>query len=114
MKRTHRSAFSNPSTNQQRDLPFMRHTVLGRLQLLMQVPGLPTLEKGKVFGEDGCYNLPDEAYDLLDQIHDSARNVFGGGAPSPAQTRELETAGFAVMWRSGTIRTPKGLVRYKP
>jgi hypothetical protein len=92
----------------------MPQVVIARLRTLMEQPDLPALPAGVVFGEGACPPLSDNVCDLIDLVQLAARNVFGGSQPSRSQERQMEEAGFPLLHHVGTIRTRKGLVRYKP
>lgn len=91
----------------------MPHRLIYKLQALTQFdfPAAPSSDV--VLGERDCGDLPEKVFDLLDEVQEAARSVFGFAAPKRAQEHMLEKAGFAVHWQSGIITTPKGSVRYK-
>lgn len=91
----------------------MPHRIIHKLQTLM-VQDLPALSHPEVvLGEKDSPELADAVLDLLDEIRDGARSVFGFDRPTARQEHMMKTAGFEVLYSAGVIVTARGRVRYK-
>lgn len=91
----------------------MPHKLIRKLNELQNIAFEPVIQADITLGGRGCPMLPEHALDLLDEIQDCARAVFGFTELNMAQDHLMKQSGFPVNWRAGVIGTVKGLVRYK-
>jgi hypothetical protein len=96
----------------------MPYRLINKLQKLMtmEFESIPDTDLGS-----NAANLPAEVYDVVDEIADVARELFGPALrPNPRQDFLMQDACFPVKagnmqlmcWRSGRIHTPRGIVTY--
>lgn len=96
----------------------MPYRLINKLQKLMtmEFDSQPSTDLGS-----GHAKLPDEVYDVVDEIAEEARRAFGSALrPNERQEFIMQEANFNVKagevqltcWRNGVIETPRGIVKY--